>query len=46
MSTLLWFIGFGLMMASFTFLFGKTEEPTPTPRISVEPWWPDEERRD
>jgi len=24
MNTLLWFVGFGLMMASFGFLFGKT----------------------
>ena len=40
MSTLLWLVGFGLMMFSFTFLFGKAEE-THQPRISVEPWWPD-----
>lgn len=40
MSTLLWFVGFGLMLASFSFLFGKSEEQD-TPRISVDPWWPD-----
>ncbi len=40
MSTLLWFVGFGLMMASFSFLFGKSEDST-RPRISVDPWWPD-----
>jgi hypothetical protein len=42
-STLLWFLGFGLMMASFTFLFGRSEEPQ-TPRISVDPWWPESEQ--
>ena len=35
MSTLLWFLGFALMMASFTFLFGRSEERT-TPRISTD----------
>ncbi len=39
MSKLLWFLGFGLMMASFSFLFGGSDEPT-RPRISVDPWWP------
>lgn len=43
MSTLVWFLGFGLMMASFSFLFGKSED-LDRPRISVDPWWPDEER--
>lgn len=43
MSTLLWFVGFGLMMASFSFLFGKGEERT-QPRISVEPWWPESDQ--
>ncbi len=40
MSTLLWLLGFGLTMASFSFLFGKSESPH-RPRISVEPWWPE-----
>lgn len=35
MSTLLWFVGFGLMMGSFSFLFGRSEQPT-RPRITVE----------
>jgi hypothetical protein len=35
-STLLWFLGFALMMASFTFLFGRSEERTTTPRISID----------
>jgi hypothetical protein len=39
-STLLWFLGFGLMMGSFSFLFGRSEE-LHQPRISVEPWWPE-----
>ena len=34
-STVLWFIGFGLMMASFTFLFGRPEERH-QPRITVD----------
>ncbi|MCK4342262.1 MAG: hypothetical protein KAY37_11130 [Phycisphaerae bacterium] len=42
MSTLLWVIGFVLMMASFSFLFGRSEEPS-RPRISVEQRWPDPE---
>lgn len=40
MSTVIWFLGFGLMMTSFVFLFGKSED-SDRPRISVEPWWPD-----
>jgi hypothetical protein len=36
-NTLLWFAGLGLMLLSFVFLFGKSEEPK-LPRISVEPW--------
>ncbi len=36
MSTVLWFVGFGLMMASFSFLFGRSEEER-GPRISIEP---------
>ncbi|MEW6252909.1 MAG: hypothetical protein AB1716_19910 [Planctomycetota bacterium] len=44
MSTVLWFVGFGLMMASFAFLFGHGDEPE-QPRISVEPWWPEPEQR-
>ncbi len=40
MSTVLWLLGFGIMLASFSFLFGRAEERS-TPRISVEPWWPD-----
>ncbi len=39
MGTLLWMLGFVLMLGSFSFLFGKSEEPH-LPRISVEPWWP------
>ena len=42
MSTLLWFVGLGLMMTSFAFLFSKPEERT-QPRITVEPLWPDRE---
>lgn len=38
-NTLLWFLGLGLMLLSFVFLFGKSEEPK-LPRISVEPWRP------
>ena len=41
-STVLWFIGFGLMGLSFVFLFGRSEEPK-LPRITVEPWWPGSE---
>lgn len=37
---MLWFVGLGLMMASFGFLFRKGEE-LDRPRISVEPWWPE-----
>lgn len=40
MSTVIWFIGFALMMASFGFLFSRSEDAD-QPRISVEPWWPD-----
>lgn len=40
LSTIIWCIGFALMMVSFTFLFGRSEERT-QPRISVDPWWPD-----
>lgn len=36
MSTILWFAGFGLMMASFSFLFGGREDRGATPRITVE----------
>jgi len=43
-STVVWFVGFGLMMISFAFLFGKAEEPD-RPRISVEPWWPEGDGR-
>ena len=43
MSTVVWFIGFGLMMASFSFLLGKPEETRP--RISVDPWWPMQDER-
>jgi hypothetical protein len=42
-STVIWFLGFGLMIASFTFLFGKTEDRD-IPRISVE-GWPDPRNR-
>ncbi len=41
MSTVLWFVGFGLMMLSFSFLFGRSEDRD-QPRITVDPWWPDE----
>jgi hypothetical protein len=34
-STALWFVGFGLMMASFSFLLGRGEEPQ-RPRITIE----------
>lgn len=40
MGTFVWFVGLGLMMASFAFLFGKSQDPD-RPRISVDPWWPD-----
>jgi hypothetical protein len=40
MSTALWCVGFVLMLASFTFLFGQSDEAR-GPRISVEPWWPE-----
>ncbi len=43
-SMLLWFVGFGLMLASFTFLFGRSEDAD-QPRISVEPWWPEQDQR-
>lgn len=43
-STLLWVLGFGLMMVSFAFLFGHSEEPD-HPRITVEPWWPEDDRK-
>jgi hypothetical protein len=39
-STVLWFAGFGLMLASFAFLFGGADE-TDQPRITVEPWRPE-----
>jgi len=39
-STVVWLVGFGLMMFSFTFLFGKSDQHAHQPRISVEPWWP------
>ena len=42
MSTLLWFLGLALMLISFVFLFGRSEEPK-LPRISVEPWRPGSE---
>lgn len=32
----LWCIGFGLMLASFSFLFGRTDEPH-RPRITIDP---------
>ena len=35
MSTLLWLLGFGLMMGSFSLLFGRTEHRV-RPRISVD----------
>jgi hypothetical protein len=38
MSSILWFVGFALMMFSFTFLVGSDEPDRP--RISVEPWFP------
>ena len=41
MSMLIWCIGFGLMLASFSFLFGQPQDAH-RPRISVEPWWPEE----
>lgn len=46
MSTLIWFVGFALMLISFTFLFGQAEE-SDQPRISVDPWWPapDDDRK-
>ncbi len=44
MGTVLWFIGFALMMASFAFLLGNDEPQQP--RISVDPWWPDAEQRE
>lgn len=44
MSTLLWFLGFGLMMLSFSFLFKKGEN-LDRPRISVDPWWPESDRK-
>ncbi|MBK9120474.1 MAG: hypothetical protein IPM18_12870 [Phycisphaerales bacterium] len=44
MGTLMWFVGFALMMGSFAFLFGRNEEPHEA-RISVEPWWPDGDSR-
>ena len=37
-STVLWFIGFGLMGLSLVFILGRSEEPK-LPRITVEPWW-------
>lgn len=39
-SSIMWFVGFGLMLASFGFLFGKSDERQ-QPRISVDPWWPE-----
>ncbi len=44
MSTIVWFVGFALMMLSFGFLFGRADEPH-RPRISVDPWWPDSNSR-
>jgi hypothetical protein len=44
-STLIWFLGFGLMLASFSFLFGRAPEQHDQPRISVDPWWPDTNER-
>jgi hypothetical protein len=41
-STLLWILGLALMLISFVFLFGRSEEPK-LPRISVEPWQPGSE---
>jgi hypothetical protein len=43
MSTVLWFVGFGLMMLSFGFLLGRSDE-LHRPRISVDPWWPDRDK--
>jgi hypothetical protein len=40
MGTIVWFIGFGLMMLSFSFLFTRSDDAH-RPRISVEPWWPE-----
>lgn len=45
MSTIMWLLGFGLMMGSFGFLFGKGGERS-SPRISVDPFWPDLRYRD
>lgn len=44
MGTVLWLLGFGLMMASFSFLFGGKSTSGNTPRITVEPLWPEPER--
>lgn len=38
MSTLLWLTGFGLVLASFTFLLARAPEAPTHPRISVESW--------
>jgi hypothetical protein len=40
----MWLAGFALMMASFSFLFSSADDQ-PRPRISVEPWWPEQSRR-
>jgi hypothetical protein len=39
-ATVLWFFGLGLAVASFGFLFSRSEQRD-TPRITVEPWWPE-----
>ncbi len=36
MSTVLWIVGFVLMMVSFTFLFGSKSDQPHQPRISVD----------
>jgi hypothetical protein len=46
-STVLWFVGFALMMGSFAFLFGRGDDHQ-QPRISVdtrEPDWVPTRRR-